>query len=633
MSRGQRSDVTRVFSTPSSATPNNTGRPELPRRPKHGNRQPDPVQLDAVLRDQPLPDAGGTRKLFLVPAYRPLRSARCGTDSSRQRTADWVPARYREAMTAWPRRGLTATALLALASVTGVLGGGPAAAASGASRSAASSSWTVYHNDAAGSGVAGPAAAVSTTTRAWTSPVLDGEIYGEPLVSSGRVYVATEDDTVYALSAATGAVVWSAQLGNPVPSADLPCGNITPELGITGTPVIDQSRSEIFVVADELVNGRPAHMFTGLATASGKVEVTQNVDPAGADPAALLQRTGLTLDDGQVVFGMGGNYGDCAAYRGRLTAVPESGGTPKMFTVDAAAGESQGAIWMGGAAPVVDSRGDIWVSVGNGSVYSYSQPYDNSDSMLELSPSLKLLQFFAPATWATDNSQDLDLSTAPALLPDGQVILTGKSRIVYLLRAAHLGGIGGQQAALGSACSEDIDGGVAVQGATVYLPCTSGIIAVRAARSPAALHLLWSSGTGGGPAIVAAGLVWTIGQDGMLYGLNPATGHVRQQASIGAPANHFPTPSMAGGLLLAASADQVVAFTAAAPASAARPASTPSRAPATHASGRPTAVSRPPASGGGGLPAGAVVGLVVAGLVLIGGTGWLAWRRRTAGTR
>ena len=260
----------------------------------------------------------------------------------------------------------------------------------------------MYHGDADGRGVAGPVAAVNTTTRAWTSPALDGQIYGEPLVSSGQVYVATEDDTVYELSAATGAVVWSTHLGSPVPSADLPCGNITPTVGITGTPVIDQSRGEIFVVADELVNGKPAHMFTGLATASGKVEVTRDVDPAGVDTAALLQRTGLTLDDGQVVFGMGGNYGDCAAYRGRLIAVPEAGGTLKMFTVDAAAGESQGAIWMGGAAPVVDSSGDIWVSTGNGSVYSYSHAYDNSDSILELSPSLKLLQFFAPTTWATN---------------------------------------------------------------------------------------------------------------------------------------------------------------------------------------------------------------------------------------
>jgi outer membrane protein assembly factor BamB len=280
---------------------------------------------------------------------------------------------------------------------------------------------------------------------------------------------------------------------------------------------------------------------------------------------------------------------------------------------------------------VVDSSGDIWVSTGNGSVHSDSQPYDNSDSVLELSPSLKLLQVFAPATWAGDNSQDLDMSTAPALLPGGQVILSGKSRIVYLLNGAHLGGIGGQQAALGAACSQDVDGGVAVQGTTVYLPCVSGIIAVRATQSPAALHLLWSSGTGGGPAIVAAGLVWTIGQDGVLYGLNPATGQVRQQVSIGTPANHFPTPSAAGGLLLAPTADQVVAFSASGSGAASAP--TPAnQAPTSPASSDVSSnASSPPASadpGGGGLPVGAFAGIVVAGLVVIGGAGWLLWRRR-----
>jgi outer membrane protein assembly factor BamB len=74
--------------------------------------------------------------------------------------------------------------------------------------------------------------------------------------------------------------------------------------------------------------------------------------------------------------------------------------------------------------------------------------------------------------------------------------------------------------------------------------------------------LLWSAKVGGGPPIVAAGLVWTIGQNGDLYGLNPDTGEVRQQASVGEQANHFPTPSVGDGLLLAPSADRVVAYRA-----------------------------------------------------------------------
>ena len=494
-------------------------------------------------------------------------------------------------------------------------GGGPAYAASLSSPPPGSGSWTVYHDNPAGTGVAPPAAAIDTTTAAWTSPALDGQIYGEPLVYAGRVYVATENDTVYALSAASGRTVWSAHLSTPVPARSLPCGDIAPTVGITGTPVIDRSRNEIFVVADEWADGRAAHRLVGLSTTSGQVEMSSDVDPPGADTAALLQRTGLTLDAGQVVFGFGGNYGDCASYQGRVVAVPETGGTPTFFTVDAAAGESQGSVWMGGAAPVVDGAGHIWVSTGNGSVSSDQQAYDDSDSVLELSSSLRLLQFFAPSTWATDNSQDLDMAIAPVLLPDGQVMLAGKSRIVYLLNGAHLGGVGGQQATVGSACSNDIDGGSAVVGMTAYLPCLTGIIAVRATGSPPALHLLWSSGTGGGPPVAAAGLIWTIGQNGTLYGLDPATGQVRQQVAIGMPANHFPTPSLGAGLLLAASADNVVAFAVSSRGAAS--ATTPAAGPAGPSNSQPTSAPG----------AGEIAGIAFAALVALVGLSWLLRQR------
>ncbi len=214
-------------------------------------------------------------------------------------------------------------------------------------------SWTVYHGALDGNGTATSVASVDLSTPAWTSPALDGELYGEPLVSGGRVYVATENDTVIALSGGTGAVVWSRHVGTPVPAASLPCGDISPTVGITGTPVIDEARDELFVVADELVNGTPAHRLVGLALDTGTVELSQDVDPAGSTPAALLQRTGLTLASGRVVFGFGGNFGDCSTYHGWVISVPEAGGTPTSFMVDADQGESQGAVWMGGAAPTV----------------------------------------------------------------------------------------------------------------------------------------------------------------------------------------------------------------------------------------------------------------------------------------
>ena len=99
--------------------------------------------------------------------------------------------------------------------------------------------WYEYHGDSLGSGVAVGLRSVSTTTPAWTSRLLDGQIYGSPLVYAKEVIVATENNSVYALSAATGRVVWSHHLAPVVPARDLPCGDIDPTVGITGTPVIE----------------------------------------------------------------------------------------------------------------------------------------------------------------------------------------------------------------------------------------------------------------------------------------------------------------------------------------------------------------------------------------------------------
>ena len=182
------------------------------------------------------------------------------------------------------------TSLLLLAAGAAVAAADAATPASGVAHVDPTTSWTVYHGNPLGTGVDTSGVTFSPPNLAWKSPVLDGQVYGEPLEATGRVFVATENDTIYALAANTGAILWSTHVGTPVPSGDLPCGDIGPTVGITGTPVIDTARGEIFAVADELSGGTPAHVLVGLNIYTGSSLLAQAVDPPGTgtgrDPAA-----------------------------------------------------------------------------------------------------------------------------------------------------------------------------------------------------------------------------------------------------------------------------------------------------------------------------------------------------------
>ena len=74
------------------------------------------------------------------------------------------------------------------------------------------SNWTTYHGNAEATGVHAAQTKLLPSRRAWTSPVLDGQLYGEPLVADGRVVAATENDTVYVMAARSGRILWSRHL-------------------------------------------------------------------------------------------------------------------------------------------------------------------------------------------------------------------------------------------------------------------------------------------------------------------------------------------------------------------------------------------------------------------------------------
>src|SRR5215472_2899795 len=122
-----------------------------------------------------------------------------------------------------------------------------------------STDWTTYHRNNSRNGLVENAPDPHQLTRAW-SIHLDGAVYGEPLVVGGRLIVATEGDSLYALDVHTGKVQWHTNVGSPVPLSTLPCGNIDP-LGITGTPVYDPATALVFAVAE--ISG-PAHIMFGV---------------------------------------------------------------------------------------------------------------------------------------------------------------------------------------------------------------------------------------------------------------------------------------------------------------------------------------------------------------------------------
>jgi outer membrane protein assembly factor BamB len=405
--------------------------------------------------------------------------------------------------------------------------------------------WPTYHHDNARTGVAGQLAPLGTLRRAWQTR-LDGAVYGQPLVIGDRVIAATEHNTVYALAAADGHVLWSTSLGEPVPGSQLPCGNIDP-LGITGTAAYDQNSGLVFVVA-ETQGGR--HTLAGVDLASGAVMLRRALPPPRGEEIAHQQRAALTVLDGWVYVAYGGLFGDCGNYLGSVLAATTAGTGPlRSYTVPT---PRQGAIWAPGGAVV--HHGRLLYGVGNG---ESTQDYDHSDSVLALTPQLTLADSFSPTQWAADNAADLDLgSMSPAVVGD-RVLTVGKRGVGYLLDANRLGGIGGQLSAQ-PICPAF--GGSAVTGPTVYLPCTDSTRAVDV--DPAGdMRLRWKAAIpADGSPVVGGGAIWVTDTDhGILYALDPATGTPRAQINVG-HLPHFASPTLAGDRAYLGTTHSVVAI-------------------------------------------------------------------------
>ena len=353
---------------------------------------------------------------------------------------------------------------------------------------------------------------------------------------------------------------WSDHLASPVPADLLPCGDISPTVGVTSTMVIDPGSDALFVSAEALSGSSVAHVVDAIDITTHKVLWSRDVDQGGWTASAQLQRIGLALSAGHVIVGFGGNFGDCGTYHGWVVGVPESGTGPLLsYEVPTA---REGAIWAP-AGVTVTADGHILVATGNGSAEA-GQPFDHGNAVIELSPTLTEQQYFAPTNWAQDNANDGDLgSTAVIRLDDSRLFIVGKEQTAYLLDSSSLGGVGGQ---LSSTTVCNARGGNAYLAPNVYVVCPSDgtIDQVRIGPGTSMTRgWTWSSPTGqAGSPTIAGGVLWTVDIGvSILYGVDLSTGTTRYTLPLTTgPLPHFAAPSAAGGRLFVAGSTHVEAI-------------------------------------------------------------------------
>ena len=344
---------------------------------------------------------------------------------------------------------------------------------------------TTWHNDLARTGANTRETALTTANvninsfGKLFSVAVDGQVYAQPLYLSGVsigggthnvLYVETEHDSVYAIDADSGTIYAHVSLipsgGTTVSSSsDLNCGDINPEVGITGTPVIDPASNILYVVSKAKVNGNVIQQLHALSTATlaedlnGPVEIDAEVAGTAPDgngstlifnPVLENQRPGLALENGHVLITWGAHcdnppyHGWLISYNAGTLAQEAVWNTTPDRQSNGSTQSPQGGIWMAGAAPAVDTNGDIWVTSGNG---YWNGTRDFSDSVLKLGPpannTFPLLDFFTPFDQGGPGDSDVGaagLILFPTSSSGAQMLVQqGKQGTIYLVNRNNLG--------------------------------------------------------------------------------------------------------------------------------------------------------------------------------------------------
>jgi hypothetical protein len=351
-----------------------------------------------------------------------------------------------------------------------------------------------YHNDLARDGANMQEYALTTAnvnTSSFgklTSCTVDGAIYGQPLwvanltVSGAKhnvVFVATEHDSLYAFDADAVPCqqLWTVSLidaahGGLAGESTVPPnlfgageGAIAPEVGVTSTPVIDPVSGLLYAVSMSVNSAHTTyyHRLHALTLATGAEKTGSPMTVVGTfplaaggtvsfDPHQHLQRSGLALVNG-VVYLAFASQEDAGTWYGWMMGYQYSGTALTQTAVfNATPNAKDGGIWMSGGAPAVDSTNNLYVLTGNGGFDATSTTAPNNDygdSLLKLTSSLTVSQWFTPTDQQMDDLTDSDFGSGGAAiladLPAGSpvthlLMCGGKDGALYVLNRDLLGG-------------------------------------------------------------------------------------------------------------------------------------------------------------------------------------------------
>jgi outer membrane protein assembly factor BamB len=282
----------------------------------------------------------------------------------------------------------------------------------------------------------------------------DGQVYAEPLYVSNVainssihnvVYVVTEHDSVYAFDADNGDTLWKSTvlLPNEVPSTNATCGLVSPEIGITSTPIIDLTTGQnglIYVVSASQDENQAYHqrlhaldLTTGFESIGGPVELSGKYPGTGDgsqdgyvifDPAQYLQRAAL-LELNHKIYIAFSSHCDQRPYTGWIMQY-NAWSLQQLSVLDITPNGSEGSIWQSGGGLAADADGSIYMLVANGtfdsllniSGFPINGDYGNTFLKVSGDTPMQVVDYFTMFNTLYESEQDLDLGSGGPIILD-----------------------------------------------------------------------------------------------------------------------------------------------------------------------------------------------------------------------